>query len=594
MKKVLVCIILSVYVNTVKGQSVLLEPNSQPISSAVKGNNVVKVEAKKVSDFILQDFRAGNTKLKLSGELGYFDISQMTEGYTNIIEFTNTNTINWQLGDYRYNNLSFPENAYNEFQIRNFKTPSTVPFRIDKVTDVITIQKLKLPIGAGLGKVLQSDADGNVSWQNATSGLWQQSGNFIQNTNSNGFWSSYSAVLPVNADNTTNPPISPTTGNGTRLEWIPSRSAFHGGTFNMNDGSVRFISENIGLFSFCYGLNAEARSRGGVAVGSGAIADGTSNTIAFGENVSVRGERNASLGFNNEIPDGNSNTILVGENSIVSSGQYNHGLGWGLSFSGFGTSAFGMFNTPLSGSSNAWIASDPLFIIGNGSSDAARSNAMVVQKNGIVNIGFSPTTTTTYRMRVNGSALIQNTLQATGLRATNLSGTGTRNVCADASGNLVVCNTAETVFNISAMGFQPQVSSGVASSAFQRNVLKCLVSFQNNTKSTEASMYAPVELPDGTNIMQMAFHYLQSAGSNMTVRFVSVAKTSNTNAITLISITSNNGSAGVIQEKNGNPDNPVLIDNRANYYYLILEAGANNWLGSEMALRGVLLKTFKD
>jgi hypothetical protein len=62
----------------------------------------------------------------------------------------------------------------------------------------------------GLGKVLTSDADGNAIWQNPSGGLWTQALGFIENTNSNGFWSRYASPLPIGANNTTYPPTSPT------------------------------------------------------------------------------------------------------------------------------------------------------------------------------------------------------------------------------------------------------------------------------------------------------------------------------------------------------------------------------------------------
>lgn len=450
------------------------------------------------------------------------------------------------------------------------------------VTDV-----LQLPLGAGAGKILTSDATGNASWQTAaSSGLWQQVGNFIQNTNPNGFWSSYGAALPTNATNITSPPVSPANGNGTRMAWIPSRSAFQGGTFNLADGSVRFVSDSIGLFSFCYGLNSRSRARNGVAFGEGAIADGTSNTLAFGENIRSSGENSLLGGFESNIADGTSNTILLGENSEVSSGQYNHGMGWGLGISGYGTSNFGTFNTPIAGSNTAWVSTDPLFVLGNGSSNSLRSNAMVIQKNGVVNIGTSPNVSTTYRLRVSGSMSATSTVQANNLRATNLAGVGSRDVCTDENGNLIACGSSSLgPHNVSAMGFQPHTLSALAASNFQRDVVNGLVSFVNNTKQTEAFLYAPVELPDGYTVNEMAFNYKQSVGGTMTVYFKKVAKQNTGPATNIISVSSTPG-ANVL-ETFGSPSNTEVIDNGQFYYFLYVEAGTV-WLGNAMALRGVI------
>lgn len=455
---------------------------------------------------------------------------------------------------------------------------------------VLLTDTLQIPHGSGLGKVLTSDALGNAIWQTPSSGggLWTQTLGFIENTNSNGFWSRYSSALPVAADNTTYPPAAPTAGNGTRMAWIPSRSAFQGGTFNTADGSVRFVSENIGLFSFCYGLNSESRSRGGIAMGEGAIADGTSNTIAFGESVQVGGSRNFGGGFSNQITDGSSNTFLLGENSNATAGQYNHGFGWGLELNGFGTSTFGSFNTLTTGSNSTWVTTDPLFMIGNGSSNLARSNALLIQKNGVVNIGILPNTSTTYKLRIGGSMSVSSTIQGSNLRATNLAGTGTRDVCTDDIGNLIVCpGGASTmgIHNVSAMGFQAQTNTSGAAASFQRDLVNGFVSFLNDTKQTEAFMYAPVELPDGFTLNEMAIHYKQTVAGSMTVTLKKVQKQNAGPALSIVDITSASGTD--VLEKLGTLGTTEVIDNANNYYFLYLEAGST-WKGTNMALRGVM------
>ncbi len=470
---------------------------------------------------------------------------------------------------------------------------------------VSTAPKLRfININEAAGRVLTSDAVGNASWQNLpNSGLWQQNGNYISNTNPAGFWSPYANALPIDADNTSYPPQSPANGNGTRMAWIPGRSAFQGGTFNLADGSTRFISESIGLFSFCYGLNSESRSRGGVAIGEGAIADGTSNTIAFGENVQVRGLKNIGLGFGNEIQDGSSNTIAIGEGNTNTGGEYVNAMGWGLRTSGYGTSFFGAFNRAIgeevgtdfqvrsassTNSLDSWVSTDPLFVIGNGPSEFIRSNALVIQKNGVMNLGINPDVPTLFKLRVGGGISSTATIQGQGLKATNLAGTGERKVCTDPSGNLIPCtNTTVTQFhNVSAMGFQPHVTDFQFASSFERDIEKCLVSFASGTKNTVAYLYAPVELPQGFEVSKIYFNYLQTGQSNMTLKFLAVAKQANSAASTLATIITVSGAG--IQEKVGTPGSSVIINNESIYYFLRVESSANWTGGSVMGLRGVV------
>ena len=109
----------------------------------------------------------------------------------------------------------------------------------------------------------------------------------------------------------------------------------------------------------------------------------------------------------------------------------------------------------------------------------------------MVNIGTTPNTSTTYKLRVSGSMSATSTVQASNLRATNLGGTGERDVCTDYSGNLIECTSSISALgfhNVSAMGFHPQTSSTAAAAGFQRDIINGFVSFANNTKQTEAKM----------------------------------------------------------------------------------------------------------
>lgn len=316
------------------------------------------------------------------------------------------------------------------------------------------------------------------------------------------------------------------------------------------------------------------------------------NIPSYIGNWQVVGTNNTRGGFNNQIADGSSNTFLIGESNNATNGQYQFGLGWGLNMQGYATTTLGTFNSSNSGSLSNWVSTDPLLVIGNGQSNAQRSNALSIQKNGVVSIGISPNTSTSFRLRVGGSISASSTIQATQLRATNLSGSDNRNVCADASGNLIECPSSVNArtYNVSAMGFHPQISDGIAQSTFRRDISKNLASFSNGTKHTEAFMFAPVELPHGFELKVMTFHYLQNEGGSMTVRLVSVPKLTNASVVTEIAITSSDGVG--IQEKQEAPSSPIIIDNDNYYYSLILESNST-WTGTNMAIRGVVFNETK-
>ncbi|MBI4647563.1 MAG: tail fiber domain-containing protein [Bacteroidia bacterium] len=84
----------------------------------------------------------------------------------------------------------------------------------------------------------------------------------------------------------------------------------------------------------------------------------------------------------------------------IASGGSSTAMGYYTTAQPYASLAIGRYNI-ISGTYNSWVATDPLFIIGNGSGDAARSNAMTVLKNGNVGIG---TTTPNCLLHVNAAS----------------------------------------------------------------------------------------------------------------------------------------------------------------------------------------------
>ena len=182
------------------------------------------------------------------------------------------------------------------------------------------------------------------------------------------------------------------------MMWISPRSAFRCGTVNGD----AWDAANIGLHSFASGYNSKATGLGNIAFGTNAISDGTSNTIAFGENTRAIGNNGLAMGYgarvnaqygvaigNNSIADGTSNTIAIGELNNAS-GTNCVAIGTGINSNAYYSVAMGYYNIIPTANATSWVATDPLFTIGNGQSSATRSNAMTILKNGNVGIGVSP------------------------------------------------------------------------------------------------------------------------------------------------------------------------------------------------------------
>ncbi len=212
-------------------------------------------------------------------------------------------------------------------------------------------------------------------------------------------------TLPVTPQNT------PVTGTGTRLMWYPDKAAFRVGFVT----GANWDKDSIGNFSFASGYNAKAKEEHSFAAGNGslalgyasfAIGDGAkatnSNTIAIGSSATASGDNDIAIGNLAKASGGSSislgyNTTASGANSFATgnntnaSGYLSSAIGNATLAKGYGNTAVGMFNDPLltNNSENLFnvYPESPMFMVGNGTSNSNRKNAIVVQRNGKIGIG---------------------------------------------------------------------------------------------------------------------------------------------------------------------------------------------------------------
>jgi len=160
-----------------------------------------------------------------------------------------------------------------------------------------------------------------------------------------------------------------------------------------------------GDFSTAMGGDAVASGYASTAMGHGSIASG-SVSMAIGLSSTASGEYSNAQGFyttasGNYSTAMGSYTLAAGHCSTalgyvsVASGSFSTAMGEMTIASGYASTAMGRetiaqayastvlggFNV-VQGSSNSWIATDDLFVIGNGTNASNPSNAFVVQKNG--------------------------------------------------------------------------------------------------------------------------------------------------------------------------------------------------------------------
>jgi hypothetical protein len=231
--------------------------------------------------------------------------------------------------------------------------------------------------------------------------FWQQTGaggNEIKNTNTGGFWSANPVGLTDYSDNISNPPTAPVSGAGTRMMWIPSRSAFRVGSV-IGD---KWDANNVGLHSFASGYNSTASGYFSTAIGYSSVASGSSSTAMNGGTASgigsfalsggnSSGNRSFAIGINSYASGEGS--ISIGQDSNAS-GNYSISMGLVSSAIGYGSTAMGTY-TIASGSYSTVIGKlnvdnyDGLFMVGNGNIlNNTRYTAFIIRKdNNRVGIG---------------------------------------------------------------------------------------------------------------------------------------------------------------------------------------------------------------
>lgn len=142
----------------------------------------------------------------------------------------------------------------------------------------------------------------------------------------------------------------PTTGAGTRMMWIPSKGAFRAGAVTGTQWDV-------------IGTNSTALGYGTIATGDYSTSLGVSST-ASGQ---------GSMAF------GNSNT---------SSGNWATASGYNTVAQAYSSFVIGLWNlNPGTYNTTSVVSTDPVFVIGNGTSPTTRSNSITVLKDGKMLIG---------------------------------------------------------------------------------------------------------------------------------------------------------------------------------------------------------------
>ncbi len=188
----------------------------------------------------------------------------------------------------------------------------------------------------------------------------------------------------------------PAEGPGTRFMWYPDKAALRAGMVS----STHWDKTNIGDHSIALGYNTTASSLHSVAIGASTTASAP-HAVAIGRFTKAQGQHSTAMGYSTEA-SGNYGTSMGSQTKAegvtstamgeftTASANYSTSMGRYTTAQSYMSVVMGRYNVIL-GDGTAWVTDDPLFIIGNGSSDANRSNALTVLKNANTTIGGSLT-----------------------------------------------------------------------------------------------------------------------------------------------------------------------------------------------------------
>ncbi len=176
----------------------------------------------------------------------------------------------------------------------------------------------------------------------------------------------------------------PLIGTGSYMIWYADKGAFRAGGISGTEWS----NTNVGVNSFAAGTNCIARGDASTAIGGANIADGLYSLAA--------GFANHTIGTGS-FATGSSNTITQDYGNCIGTGSYANGrgattIGWYNVANGANSTVIGILNDSIVAPQIIANSTTPLFIIGNGTGPANRSNAMVVRNNGRVGLGNNANT----------------------------------------------------------------------------------------------------------------------------------------------------------------------------------------------------------
>ncbi|MEO1447921.1 MAG: tail fiber domain-containing protein, partial [Bacteroidota bacterium] len=167
-----------------------------------------------------------------------------------------------------------------------------------------------------------------------------------------------------------------------------SSVAFGGTAKGSRSFSFRGVTDEEGGIA----MHGYTGGRYGVSIGGGSVGLGASSSredyaVAIGWNSDARGQASVALGPADAYGYNSFATGWVTE----ARGNYSSTFGFYTNSYPYASMAIGRYNL-VTGDSAVWVGSDPVFIVGDGTSNNNRSNSFLIQKNGQTAIGYNAPT----------------------------------------------------------------------------------------------------------------------------------------------------------------------------------------------------------
>ncbi|MCG8686832.1 MAG: hypothetical protein MI892_18270, partial [Desulfobacterales bacterium] len=195
----------------------------------------------------------------------------------------------------------------------------------------------------GSNQILKTDGSGTLSWADAGGGgAFSTTSNVTSNAGGDIATDDFVFGSDQLDDKTG-------TDDNTRMFFDKNKAAFRAGRAQ----STQWDEANIGNYSVGFGWSPRATGSSSMAVGDGVESSGD-GSFATGQYTTASGTYSAALGKNTTAQ-------------------------------AYGLMVIGRYNE-ISGSTNSWNATDPLFVAGNGADALNPSNALTLLKNGNLEI----------------------------------------------------------------------------------------------------------------------------------------------------------------------------------------------------------------